>query len=207
MNYYRRKQFQKTFGNKILRSAGLGSKTVIMDSSLSAGVLREQLFNEFPKLAQAGGFEYLRTTGHSKELEVISLPPGGRYSTANMKAIVPQAKIYLRLIQCELYITGEAEDDCVEDDTLQVYVTDYINLLEPVDLDEDDELKHVIEVSLSETDKAFAVLKNNGVEVKEIEMLQPLAARNTYDLKFRSDAARIQGVSRLKGLEGLTVTP
>ncbi|KAJ8049506.1 hypothetical protein HOLleu_02278 [Holothuria leucospilota] len=55
--------------------------------------------------------------------------------------------------------------------------------------------------------QAFAVLKNNGVEVKEIEMLQPLAARNTYDLKFRSDAARIQGVSRLKGLEGLTVTP
>ncbi|KAJ8048743.1 Zinc finger CCHC domain-containing protein 3 [Holothuria leucospilota] len=38
-------------------------------------------------------------------------------------------------------------------------------------------------------------------------MLQPLAARNTYDLKFRSDAARIQGVSCLKGLEGLTVTP
>ncbi|KAJ8050133.1 hypothetical protein HOLleu_03213 [Holothuria leucospilota] len=38
-------------------------------------------------------------------------------------------------------------------------------------------------------------------------MLQPLAARNTYDLKFRSNAARIQGVSRLKGLEGLTFTP
>ncbi|KAJ8018352.1 Zinc finger CCHC domain-containing protein 3 [Holothuria leucospilota] len=38
-------------------------------------------------------------------------------------------------------------------------------------------------------------------------MLQPLAARNTYDLTFRSDAARIQGVSCLKGLEGLTVTP
>ncbi|KAJ8028536.1 Zinc finger CCHC domain-containing protein 3 [Holothuria leucospilota] len=55
--------------------------------------------------------------------------------------------------------------------------------------------------------QAFTMLKNNGVEVKEIEMLQPLAARNTYDLKFRSDAARIQGVSCLKGLEGLTVTP
>ncbi|KAJ8017944.1 Zinc finger CCHC domain-containing protein 3 [Holothuria leucospilota] len=51
------------------------------------------------------------------------------------------------------------------------------------------------------------MLKNDGVEGKEIEMLQPLAARNTYDLKFRSDTARIQGVSCLKGLEGLTVTP
>ncbi|KAJ8048965.1 hypothetical protein HOLleu_01493 [Holothuria leucospilota] len=53
----------------------------------------------------------------------------------------------------------------------------------------------------------FTMLKNNGVEVKVIEMLQPLAAHNTYDLKFRSDAARIQGVSCLKGLEGLTVNP
>ncbi|KAJ8050212.1 hypothetical protein HOLleu_03322 [Holothuria leucospilota] len=55
--------------------------------------------------------------------------------------------------------------------------------------------------------QAFTMLKNSGVEVKEIEMLQSLAARNTYDLKFRSDAARIQGVSCLKALEGLTVTP
>ncbi|KAJ8018421.1 hypothetical protein HOLleu_43604 [Holothuria leucospilota] len=38
-------------------------------------------------------------------------------------------------------------------------------------------------------------------------MLQALAARNTYDLKFRSDAARVKGVSCLKGAEGLTVTP
>ena len=55
--------------------------------------------------------------------------------------------------------------------------------------------------------QAFTVLKNNGVGVKGIEMLQALAARNTYDLKFRSDAARVKGVSCLKGVEGLTVTP
>ena len=55
--------------------------------------------------------------------------------------------------------------------------------------------------------QAFTFLKDNGVTVKEIEMLQALAARNTYDLKFRSDAARIKGVSSLKGVEGLTVTP
>ncbi|KAJ8044094.1 Zinc finger CCHC domain-containing protein 3 [Holothuria leucospilota] len=41
--------------------------------------------------------------------------------------------------------------------------------------------------------QAFTVLKNNGIQVKEIEMLQALAARNTYDLKFRSDAARVKG--------------
>ncbi|KAJ8048992.1 hypothetical protein HOLleu_01526 [Holothuria leucospilota] len=55
--------------------------------------------------------------------------------------------------------------------------------------------------------QAFTVLKNKGIQVKEIEMLQALAARNTYDLKFRSDAARVKGVSCLKGAEGLTVTP
>ena len=55
--------------------------------------------------------------------------------------------------------------------------------------------------------QAFTVLKNNGVGVTDIEMLQALAARNTYDLKFKSDAARIKGVSCLKGVEGLTVTP
>ena len=49
------------------------------------------------------------------------------------------------------------------------------------------------------------MLKNNGVEVKQIEMLQAPLARNTYDLKFRSDADRLDGVSRLKGVEGLTV--
>ena len=55
--------------------------------------------------------------------------------------------------------------------------------------------------------QAFTVLKNNGVAVTDIEMLQALAARNTYDLKFKTDASRIKAVSSLKGVEGLTVTP
>ncbi|KAJ8043721.1 Zinc finger CCHC domain-containing protein 3 [Holothuria leucospilota] len=55
--------------------------------------------------------------------------------------------------------------------------------------------------------QAFTVLKDNGVEIKEIEMLHSLEARNTYDLKFTSDVARVKGVSCLKGVEGLIVTP
>ena len=55
--------------------------------------------------------------------------------------------------------------------------------------------------------QVFSVLKNNKIEVKDIQMLQALAPRNTYDLKFSNDAARIKGVSSLKGVEGLTVTP
>ena len=55
--------------------------------------------------------------------------------------------------------------------------------------------------------EVFVQLKRNKVDVKDIQMLQALAARNTYDLKFKNDAARIKGVSSLKGVEGLTVTP
>ena len=55
--------------------------------------------------------------------------------------------------------------------------------------------------------QVFTLLKKNGVGVQEIEMLQALEARNTYDLKFRSYTALREGVSSLKGVEGLTVTP
>ncbi|KAJ8049978.1 Zinc finger CCHC domain-containing protein 3 [Holothuria leucospilota] len=55
--------------------------------------------------------------------------------------------------------------------------------------------------------QAFTELKDNGVDIGEIKMLQALEARNTYDLKLKSDAARVKGVSCLKGVEGLTVTP
>ncbi|KAJ8048416.1 Zinc finger CCHC domain-containing protein 3 [Holothuria leucospilota] len=55
--------------------------------------------------------------------------------------------------------------------------------------------------------QAFTVLKDNGVEIGDIEMLQALEARNTYDLKFKSIAARVKGVSCLKGVEGLTLIP
>ena len=55
--------------------------------------------------------------------------------------------------------------------------------------------------------QVFSLLKSKGIEIKDVEMLQALVARNTYDLKFRSDEARVKGVSALKGIEGLTVTP
>ena len=55
--------------------------------------------------------------------------------------------------------------------------------------------------------QVFSVLKEKGISVKQIEMLQELSARNTYDLKFSSNGDRLEGVSRLKGIQGLTVTP
>ena len=55
--------------------------------------------------------------------------------------------------------------------------------------------------------QVLSVLKEKGIRVKQIEMLQELSARNTYDLKFSSNEDRLEGVSRLKGIQGLTVTP
>ncbi|KAJ8037085.1 Zinc finger CCHC domain-containing protein 3 [Holothuria leucospilota] len=55
--------------------------------------------------------------------------------------------------------------------------------------------------------QVFSLLKKNGVGVEEIEMLQALEARNTYDLKFRSYKALMEIVSSLEAVEGLTVTP
>ncbi|KAJ8023305.1 hypothetical protein HOLleu_35688 [Holothuria leucospilota] len=54
--------------------------------------------------------------------------------------------------------------------------------------------------------QAFTTMKNKGIQVKEIEMLQALAARNTYDPKFKSDAARDKGVDKRDTKPGLFPT-
>ncbi|XP_071829806.1 uncharacterized protein [Apostichopus japonicus] len=104
---------------KILKSAGLGKKKLALDSAMTASELREHLFDEYPKLRDAGGFQYLKTSGQHKVFEVIPLAPSGGYSVANIKAIVKQAKVYLRPIQAELDLSAVTEDVSVVDDTLQ----------------------------------------------------------------------------------------
>lgn len=91
---------------KILKSAGLGKKKLALDSAMTASELREHLFDEYPKLRDAGGFQYLKTSGQHKVFEVIPLAPSGGYSVANIKAIVKQAKVYLRPIQAELDLSA-----------------------------------------------------------------------------------------------------
>ncbi|PIK40409.1 putative zinc finger CCHC domain-containing protein 3-like [Apostichopus japonicus] len=54
----------------------------------------------------------------------------------------------------------------------------------------------------------FSILKSKGVVVPgEVDALQALQGRNTYDLRFTSDVTRQKGVTLLSGVEGLTVTP
>ncbi|XP_071850746.1 uncharacterized protein [Apostichopus japonicus] len=106
---------------KVLKAAGLGHKKLILDAAMAAGDLRETLFNEFPKLRDAGGFQFARTPGHQKEIEVIPLPPGGGHSVANLKAVANQTFIFLRPIQRELDISelDDAGEQPIVDDTMQ----------------------------------------------------------------------------------------
>ncbi|PIK58299.1 putative zinc finger CCHC domain-containing protein 3-like [Apostichopus japonicus] len=56
--------------------------------------------------------------------------------------------------------------------------------------------------------QVFSILKSKGVVVPgEVDALQALQGRNTYDLRFTSDVTRQKGVTLLSGVEGLTVTP
>ena len=53
----------------------------------------------------------------------------------------------------------------------------------------------------------FAVLKSNRITVTgEIDALRVLQARNTFNLRFKTDVARAKGVVALGAVEGLTVT-
>ncbi|PIK45394.1 putative zinc finger CCHC domain-containing protein 3-like [Apostichopus japonicus] len=56
--------------------------------------------------------------------------------------------------------------------------------------------------------QVFSILKSKGVVVPgEVDALQALQGRNTYDVRFTSDVTRQKGVTLLSGVEGLTVTP
>ncbi|PIK43234.1 putative zinc finger CCHC domain-containing protein 3-like [Apostichopus japonicus] len=56
--------------------------------------------------------------------------------------------------------------------------------------------------------QVFSILKSKGVAVPgEVDALQALQGRNTYDLRFTSDVTRQKGVTLLSNVDGLTVTP
>lgn len=56
------------------------------------------LLDSYPKLAEAGGYELLRSRDNSKELIVIE-PPREGYTVPFLSSIVGQATVYIRPIQ------------------------------------------------------------------------------------------------------------
>ena len=80
--------------------AGLGEKKI----NLTYGDIRNDLFEEYPKLKAGGGFELLRIRHQSRDLEPIPIPHGG-YTVEYLKTVVQNAKIFIRPIQAPLDVT------------------------------------------------------------------------------------------------------
>ena len=89
-----------------LYRAGLGMKLLMLLQYADAWEFHEEILKKFPKLADGGGYELLRTCANSRELTVIPAPSGG-YTTSYVKSIVNQAKVYIRPLQKDLSLEEE----------------------------------------------------------------------------------------------------
>ena len=94
-----------------LQIAGLGEKKISLDIHADAHDVYEELMCQFPKLLDGGGFELLRINdrGAGKMLEVISAPDSG-YSVLFLKAVMQQAKIFIRPLQKDLSCSPSKEE-------------------------------------------------------------------------------------------------
>ena len=85
-----------------LKMAGLGECRFPVDSSSTAQDLCSALEAQYPKLVEGGGFELLRAEeGCPRELVAIPIPESG-YTVDYLKAIVHNAKLYIRPLQSDL---------------------------------------------------------------------------------------------------------
>lgn len=100
-----------TIGEKEeLIEAGLGERSVcIPDVECSAQVFKETLVAEFPKLADAGGFELMRCLANTRQLEPISTTVSQQPRA--LKTIVGNGRIYIRPIQRDLDLTPSEDAD------------------------------------------------------------------------------------------------
>ena len=92
-----------------LQMAGLGEKKIVLDGDCDAQAIYEELLLQFPKLKEAGGFELLRTTDKgSKSLNIIDVPQQG-YSVHYLRAVVHNARIFIRPLQRDLSYLPDKE--------------------------------------------------------------------------------------------------
>ena len=95
-----------------LQIAGLGEKRVSLNMYADAHDVYHELMSQFPKLSEGGGFELLRVNdrgGATRKLELIN-PPESGYDVMFLKAVVQQAKIYIRPLQKDLSCSPSKEE-------------------------------------------------------------------------------------------------
>lgn len=92
------------FATRGLNEAGLGERKLSISSTASPEEVKDGIVTMFPKLKDAGGFEYLKGCGGSKTLEPIPLPPEG-FCAAALRSTARQSRIYIRPVQNNLDMT------------------------------------------------------------------------------------------------------
>jgi hypothetical protein len=86
----------------VLKDAGLGDFRVVFSNKRGGHAhIKETLESVFPKIKEAGGFEILRSSGSSRSLERIQVPPT-EYTVSYLKEILRQAIAYIRPLQKDL---------------------------------------------------------------------------------------------------------
>ena len=84
--------------------AGLGERKVtVADVNCSPQEFQETLLTEFPKLRKGGGFELLKCSASTRQLELI--PFSISISPSLLRSWIGTARIYLRPIQLNLDLT------------------------------------------------------------------------------------------------------
>ena len=87
---------------RVLKDAGLGDFRVVFSNKRGGHAhIKETLESVFPKTKEACRFEILRSSGSSRSLERIQVPPTG-YTVSYSKETLGQAIAYIRPLQKDL---------------------------------------------------------------------------------------------------------
>ena len=90
--------------------AGLGPRKLSLFEFGDSAQFHDDMIAAFPKLREGGGYELMRTQqNNNRELCVIPSLSGG-YTAEYLKAIVGQAKVYIRPIQQDLSTSPMSDD-------------------------------------------------------------------------------------------------
>ena len=99
--------------NRLHYNAGLGQRRITFVRDREATNFTEKLEEEYPKMANIGGFELLRTAGsRSAPLEVITPPQSGYNVDHLANGYLGQAICYIRPIQTTLSTETEEVSTC-----------------------------------------------------------------------------------------------
>ena len=92
-----------------LKCADLGEKKLVFRLNGNYSHLKEVIFQAFPLLDKAGGFELMRTEGpYSRKL--VEIDSKFLVSVAKLKEFIEQARVYVRPLQADIIDLDDTHD-------------------------------------------------------------------------------------------------